>query len=156
MKLRGLVAAALVLCSAASLALAQSGIEKSSGEQYVPRLGDIMNLIQVRHAKLWFAGQAQNWDLAAFEVGQLRSSLSDAAVFYSGLPVGNVTTLGAAIESISGAIAAKDGKRFATGFSELTAGCNACHSSMERSFVVIRPPTDKMFGNQVFQPQGKK
>jgi hypothetical protein len=156
MKLRSLILTALALFSAASLALAQSGIEKSSGEQYVPRLGDIMNLIQVRHAKLWFAGQAQNWELAAFEIGQLRSSLSDAAVFYSGLPVGNVTTLGASIEQISGAIAAKDGKRFAAGFGELSAGCNACHSSMDRAFIVIRPPTDKMFGNQVFQPQGRK
>jgi hypothetical protein len=156
MKLRGLVAGVLVVCSVIPFAVAQPQFDRPRDEQYVPRLGDIMNLIQVRHAKLWFAGQAQNWDLAAYELDQLRTSLADAAIFYSGLPVSNVTTLGTSIEAISGAIAAKDGKHFASAVNELTAGCNACHSSMERGFVVIRTPTDAPFGNQIFRPQGRK
>ena len=125
MKLRGLVAGALVVCSVIPFAVAQPQFDKPSGEQYMPRLGDIMNLIQVRHAKLWFAGQAQNWDLAGYELEQLRTSLADAAIFYSGLPVNNVTTLGTSIQAISEAIAAKDNKRFASAVGELTAGCNA-------------------------------
>jgi len=156
MKLRGLIATAVMVCGAASLAVAQSGLDRSSNEQYVPHLGDIMNLVQARHAKLWFAGQAQNWDLAAYELRQLRVSLADAVVFYSGIPVGNVTTLATPIQSLSDAIAAKDGKRFAKAVGELTDGCNACHGAMQRGFVAIRIPTDKPFGNQVFQPQGKK
>ena len=156
MKLRGLMAAAVMVCGAASLAVAQSGLDRPSNEQYVPHLGDIMNLVQARHAKLWFAGQAQNWDLAAYELRQLRVSLADAVVFYSGIPVGNVTTLATPIQSLSDAIAAKDGKRFAKAVGELTDGCNACHGAMQRGFVAIRIPTDKPFGNQVFQPQGKK
>jgi|SRR4051812_3893158 hypothetical protein len=115
-----------------------------------------MNLIQVEHAKLWYAGEARNWDLAAYELTQLRAGLADAAVFYSGLPVSNVTTLAAPIGAISDAIAAKDGKRFAAGVADLTAGCNSCHGSMQRSFVVIRVPADKPFGNQVFQPHAGK
>src|SRR5262249_11168580 len=117
---------------------------------------DIMNLIQVAHAKLWFAGQARNWDLAAYELTKLESGLTDAAIFYSGLPVGNVTTFTAPIRSISDAIAAKDGKRFASAAAELTPDCNACPVSMQRRFVVIRTPTENPFGNQVFQPQGGK
>jgi hypothetical protein len=31
---------------------------------YTPGLGEIMTLTQMRHAKLWFAGQAGNWSLA--------------------------------------------------------------------------------------------
>jgi hypothetical protein len=156
MRLRGLIVAAVMVCGAASLAVAQSGLDKPSNEQYVPRLGDIMNLVQVQHAKLWFAGQAQNWELAAYELRQLKASLADAVVFYSGIPISNVTTLVTSIQSISDAVEAKDGKRFAKAVGELTDGCNACHSSMQRSFVAIRIPTDKPFGNQVFQPQGKK
>jgi hypothetical protein len=156
MRCRGLIAAAAVMvCGATSLAVAQSGLDRPSGEQYVPRLGDIMNLVQVQHAKLWFAGQAQNWELAAYELRQLRASLADAVVFYSGIPVGNVATLATPIQSISDAIDAKDSKRFTKAVSELTDGCNACHSAMQRSFVAIRIPTDKPFGNQLFQPQGK-
>ena len=146
------IAGVLLACSAVSLAAAQS---RSSADQYLPRLGDIMNLVQVRHAKLSFAGQAKNWDLASYELTQLRQSLADAAIFYSGLPVDNVTTLGKPIQSISDAIAAKDGKRFASALTELTAGCNACHASMDRGYVAIRMPTDKPFGNQDFRPQGR-
>ena len=156
MKLRGLAAALLIIGTAAPFALAQSGLGRPGGESYVPRLNDIMNLIQVEHAKLWFGGEARNWDLAAYELTQLSASLADAAVFYSGLPVSNVTTLAAPIRAISDAIAAKDSKRFAVAVGELTAGCNSCHETMQRSFVVIRIPTEKPFGNQMFQPPAKK
>jgi hypothetical protein len=155
MTYRKWVVGLLLACSAVSLATAQSLSARSNGDQYLPRLGDIMNLIQVRHAKLWFAGQAKNWDLAAYELTQLRQSLADAAIFYSGLPVDNVTTLGQPIQSISDAIAAKDGKRFASAVTELTSGCNACHTSMDRGYVAIRIPTEKPFGNQEFRPQGR-
>ncbi|WP_257168309.1 hypothetical protein [Bradyrhizobium sp. SRS-191] len=130
-------------------------VAPSNADQYLPRLGDIMNLVQVRHAKLWFAGQAKNWDLAAYELAQLKQSLADAAGFYSGLPVDNVTTLSQPIQSISDAITAKDGKRFASAVTELTSGCNACHATMERGYVAIRIPTEKPFGNQDFRPQGR-
>ena len=145
--------AGIVLAGAAvSLAVMPAA---SGAEQYLPRLGDIMNLVQVRHAKLWFAGQAKNWDLAGYELAQLKQSLSDAAAFYSGLPVDNVTTLSQPIQSISDAITAKDGKRFASEVTELTSGCNACHASMDRGYVAIRIPTEKPFGNQDFRPQGR-
>jgi hypothetical protein len=34
----------------------------------VPLLGDIMNAVQTRHMKLWFAGKAFNWELATYEL----------------------------------------------------------------------------------------
>ena len=34
---------------------------------YHPELGEQMLTIQIRHARLWFAGEAKNWTLAAFE-----------------------------------------------------------------------------------------
>lgn len=33
-------------------------------EGYFSGLGEIMTLQQMRHAKLWYAGKAFNWDLA--------------------------------------------------------------------------------------------
>ncbi|MGJ4947112.1 hypothetical protein [Bradyrhizobium sp. HKCCYLS20291] len=152
MKNRRWVVGAMLAGTALSLAVAPV---PSNADQYLPRLGDIMNLVQVRHAKLWFAGQAKNWDLAAYELAQLKQSLSDAASFYAGLPVTNVTTLGQPIQSISDAITAKDGKRFAAAVTELTSGCNACHATMDRGYVAIRIPTEKPFGNQDFRPQGR-
>lgn len=153
MKLRGLLGILLV-CMSPLLAIAQSG-RGGGGEQYVPRLGDIMEAAQLRHIKLWFAGKAQNWELAAYELRLIRASLEDAATLYTGIPVTNVTTMSAPIQSLAAAIEAKDTGKFAKAFGELTSGCNACHQSMGRGFVVMRVPTEQPFSNQLFAPQKK-
>lgn len=146
---------ALALMGAATAVAAQD-LKSPSADQYVPRLGDIMSAAQTRHQKLWLAGKAQNWELAAFELRQLKASLVEAAVLYSGIPVSNVTTLEPSLQATSDAIAAKDGRKFAKALGDLTEGCNACHRSMGRSFVVIKVPSDAQpFGNQQFAPQAK-
>jgi hypothetical protein len=138
-----------------SLISAQDLKSPSAGE-YVPRLGDIMSAAQTRHQKLWLAGKAQNWELAAFELRLLKASLVDAAVLYSGIPISNVTTLEAPLNSVAEAITAKDGKKFAKSVGDLTEGCNSCHRSMNRSFIVMRVPAEQQpFGNQQFPLQGK-
>ena len=159
MKLRGYIIALLMACSLAPLAIAQPGQSNLMGsqtnEQYVPRLGDIMNAVQTRHIKLWLAGKAQNWDLAAYELRQLKAGLLEAAVLYEGIPVSNVTTMTKPAQSISDAIDAKDFKRFTKAVGELTDGCNSCHQTMQRGFVAIQMPTASPFGDQSFAPQKK-
>ena len=155
MKQSGWVAALVLVCASVPLALAQQSLDTLSRDHYTPRLVSIMETAQTRHAKLWFAGKAQNWELAAYEVRQLEASLAEAAVMYSGLPVSNITTLATPLQSASEAIDAKDGGKFAKAFAEITDGCNACHRSLGRGFVVMRTPTDQPFGNQVFAPQKK-
>ena len=156
MKLRGYIVAVLMACSLTTLAIDQSGnVRAMSAEQFVPRLGDIMNNIQLRHIKLSFAGKARNWELAAYELGQLKAGLVEAAVMYEGIPVTDVTMMTSPLKAIDDAIAAKDGKRFGKLFGELTTGCNACHQSMSRGYIVMRVPTEQPFSNQVFPPQGK-
>ena len=140
----------------AATAVVAQDLKSPSADQYVPRLGDIMNAAQTRHQKLWLAGKAQNWELAAFELRQLRASLVEAALLYSGIPVSNVTTLEPSLQSTTDAIAAKDDRKFAKAVGDLTEGCNACHRSMGRSFVVIKVPSDPQpFANQQFAPQAK-
>jgi hypothetical protein len=137
----------------AATAVAAQDLKSPSADQYVPRLGDIMGAAQARHHKLWLPGKAQNWELAAYELRQLKANLVEAAVFYSGIPVGNVTTLEPSLQSMSDAIDAKDSRKFAKGLGELTEGCNACHRSLKRSFVVMKVPSDqKPFANQQFAP----
>ena len=159
MKLRGYIVALLMVCSLSPLAVAQSGQSNlnasPTNEQYVPRLGDIMNGVQTRHIKLWFAGKAQNWDLATYELRQLKAGLLEAAVLYEGIPVSNVTTMTNPVQSISDAIDAKDIKRFTKAVGELTDGCNSCHQTMRRGFIAIQTPTAAPFGDQSFAPQKK-
>jgi ornithine carbamoyltransferase len=154
---RGWFVALLMVCAPVPLAIAQSNLDAATtNEQYVPRLGDIMNAIQTRDMKLWFAGKALNWELAAYELRQLKAGLLEAAVLYEGIPVTNVTTMTAPVQSIADAIGAKDSRRFARATSELTAGCNACHRSMARGFIVMQTPTLSPFSDQSFAPQRKQ
>ena len=40
-------------------------------------LGEIMALQQMRHLKLWFAGSAADWELAAYELDELKEGFDD-------------------------------------------------------------------------------
>jgi hypothetical protein len=156
MKLRGYMVALLTVCSMTPLAIAQSTLEPMTTDHYVPRLGDIMNAVQSRHVKLWFAGKALNWELAAYELRQLKAGLGEAALLYEGIPVANITTMMTKpVQSVADAIEARDFRRFAKTFGELTDGCNVCHQSIERGFIVIQAPTVSPFSNQSFAPQKK-
>src|SRR3954470_12741667 len=54
------------------------GRQGSTGsDAYAPGLGEIMSLQQMRHAKLYFAGQAENWDLAAYELDEIGEGFDD-------------------------------------------------------------------------------
>jgi hypothetical protein len=155
MRLHKLLPAAVLACFAAPPAIAQSAAAVQV-EPYVPRLADIMNALQLRHLKLYFAARAQNWELADFELRQVRAGLAEAGTLYSGLPVTNITTLAAPVEALSDAVKAKDERKFMEAFGQLTNGCNACHQTMDRKFIVIAAPTQPPFSNQIFTPQGKK
>src|SRR3954449_3034629 len=101
---RGWLMVVLTIGALSSFALAQSGMQAATSEQYVPRLGDIMNAVQTRHMKLWFAGKALNWELATYELRQLKAGLLEAAVMYDGIPVSNATIMTSPVQSVAGAI----------------------------------------------------
>ena len=149
MKPHSLCVALVLLAGSASIGLAQS-------DKHTPRLSEIMGMAQTQHLKLWLAAKAQNWDLVAYEAQQLKTSLADAALLYDNLPVSNVTTLLPPLQSIVDAANAKNARNFANGMRELTDGCNACHRSLGRGFVVVQVPTDQqqpIFSNQRFTPE---
>jgi ABC-type glycerol-3-phosphate transport system permease component len=47
MKLRGYIVALLMVCSLTPLAIAQSGMNAPTTEQYVPRLGDLAAAVTI-------------------------------------------------------------------------------------------------------------
>ena len=120
---------------------------------HVPlQLGDVMTAVQWRHVKLWFAGKLENWDLARYELRQIRAGLEEAVTFYREIPVELVAATVDPIKAIDAAIDAKDGFRFAEGYNALTDACNACHVGTGRSFIVIQVPTASPLSNQSFAP----
>jgi len=150
---------AILAASAAAMttvAIAQSDFPPSPNAKYAPRLVETMNAAQLQHLKLWYAGKSKNWDLANFELRQLTNSLAEAAIFYPGIPVSNVTTMKDPLLSVADAITAGDNRKFAASMRGLTEACNACHASMQRGFIVIGIPTEHQPpANQIFAPGGK-
>src|SRR6185437_1694554 len=156
MKMRMYVLVLLVGVAPMALAVAQSSPEPMSQGNNLPRLGEIMLAKQWRHMKLWFAGKQRNWNLAAYELAQIRASLAEAATLYSNIPVGDIVIMAEPIHLIDKAIQSRDSAAFVNAFNKLTAACNACHREMGREFIEIRVPAESPFNNQAFPPPAKQ
>ncbi len=150
----------VVCVAAAAVALASARAEEAAaGEPYVPGLGEIMAATQMRHLKLWFAGEAGNWPLAAYEVDELEEGFADAASFHphhkdSPRPLTELIpefTAGP-VAALRKAIAARSGPDFVKGYDALTEGCNGCHAAAKFSFNVVVRPTSNPYANQAFAP----
>jgi hypothetical protein len=121
---------------------------------YKPGLGEFMSEIQVHHAKLWFAGKYQNWELANFEVGEIQEALNDIPKYCSDRP--EVKSLGMIMPvmyNLSNAIKEKNEAKFDSSFTVLTATCNDCHKATNHGFNLIKIPDAVPVPNQVFKPQ---
>jgi hypothetical protein len=142
--------AVLFAAHTASLAEENSGQPATS---YVPRLSDLMVVIQIRHSKLFYAASARNWPLANFEFEQLASTLREEDRYYP-KTVPTMTLVEEIASSVSEAIKAKDAAKFDRAFDEMTAGCNRCHAAADRAFIFIRRPSyPSAFSNQQYSPR---
>lgn len=149
---RTLLLAGITLCSAIARneANSQSSGSPAAAAQraavFSPGLDDLMTLlVQPRHIKLNSAGLEGNWELAAFELGELRSAfrrIAQAVPVYQGGGVQDAVQvlMVQQMDNLEAAIAAADASEFTRSFAQLTAGCNACHAYMEHPFLVIRVP----------------
>jgi hypothetical protein len=136
-----------VLCAAA----------QPAKEPYAPGLGEFMTATQLRHAKLWFAGKENNWDLAAYEIDEITEGLEDAEKQFptrEGLPVADMikANIDPAIEELKKAVEARSSAKFAAAFDQLTSACNTCHAGANKPFIRIQRPTSSPLSNQNFAP----
>jgi hypothetical protein len=114
--MKRIVISAVIMAASAMLATAQP-----AGAPYEPGLGEFMMATQLRHAKLWFAGKSRNWDLAAYEIDEIKEGLQDAARLHStvdGVPVADMikTIIDPRIERLEKAVDAKNNLQFAAAF----------------------------------------
>jgi hypothetical protein len=143
----------------ALFALTACGPKEPAPAPYVPGLGEIMTLNQMRHAKLWLAGDAGNWKLASYELDELEEGFHDVVEFHpthkdSPVPITAVVPeiTGIPLKKLHAAIAAKSRDDFAAAFDLLTHACNACHQATNFGFNVVKRPTANAFPNQDFAP----
>ena len=117
-------------------------------------------LVQPRHIKLYYAGVANNWELAAFELKELRAAFKRAAQVVPRYQENDVsialqTFIDPRLQALDAAIRVGNAKHFAEQFSELTAACNSCHTFMEHPFLIIKIPGTASGSAYVDQRFGK-
>jgi hypothetical protein len=125
-------------------------------ESYVPGLGDFMTAyVQPHHIKLWLAGSAGNWKLAAYEASELGETFEDISNYqaaWKSVPVAQLVkaNIEPALKTVDAAIAQHDAAAFKSAFGALTAACNACHKAAQHDFLDIKVPTSDPFSDQNF------
>jgi hypothetical protein len=145
----GAVATILAIGLAASRSVA-AGAETAPSPhatEYLPSISDLMiATIQPRHERLWRAGQDENWEFAAYELGNLRGAFNRLGHAY---PITHDISFPEMIASVTqqpfnelgSAIQAKDGTAFAKAYADLTDACNSCHQALNHGVVDIRVPS---------------
>lgn len=139
--------------------------QEVKGKGQLPHLADLMNeAMQVHHTKLWFAGHADNWVLADYEVRKIKETIEEiketivdiqtASAQWQRVPVGEMlTSVDSNLDALVKAIKAKDGTKFDTAYRGLTAACNACHARAGQAQIKIMVPLPEaasMFPDQDF------
>lgn len=148
---------ALLIGATGLLAACANLREHEQIAHYAPGLGEIMARCAVRHAKLWFAGQARNWALAAYEVDELHEGFEDAGKYHpthkhitQPIPSLIAKYMDQPLAELDLAVKTKNSQAFIENYDKLTVACNACHQSTEFGFNVVTRPGFNPFANQAF------
>ncbi|PYR44475.1 MAG: hypothetical protein DMF93_00185 [Acidobacteria bacterium] len=153
----------LVVCLAIVFAAACGGSQRGGGaagpaaDAFVPGLGELMSLQQMRHVKLWFAGQAANWELADYEVDELGEGFDDIVKFHPTHKDSPVAPRDAIprmvtqpLADVRAAVGRKDAEAFVRAYDALTAACNSCHQATNFAFNRVQRPESNPYPSQAF------
>ncbi|HLF35315.1 MAG TPA: hypothetical protein VI583_13815 [Cyclobacteriaceae bacterium] len=128
-------------------------LQKQLDKSYTPGFGEIMSGIQVHHAKLWFAGINENWELAEFEIHEIDEGLEDIMNFNIDRPESKVIPMiNPALDSVRVAIKNMNPGQFKNGYILLTNTCNECHKATNHQFNIVTVPKNLPVVNQDFNP----
>jgi hypothetical protein len=126
-------------------------LSKRIDSAYSPGLGEFMISIQLHHSKLWFAGKNENWELANFELAEIRETLEDIQHYNKDrIEIKELPMIFSPLDSIGSAIAIRNPTSFSRSYISLTNTCNSCHQLTKHSFNKIKIPEIPPVTDQVF------
>jgi hypothetical protein len=124
---------------------------------YRPGFGEFMSNVQIHHAKLWFAGQAENWKLADFELHEIIETIEALEQQLAQRKETQLLImLKPQLDSMNMDLQKKNVDIFKNRFIRLTAQCNECHRAVDFSFNVVKIPDTPPFSNQSFKAENEK
>jgi len=118
-------------------------------------LGQQMLELQIRHARLWQAGEAQNWLLTQFQLAELRESLKGvvelngehAALQPERLAKVLPAIMDPPLKQLQEAVDARDAGKFESAYDAVSGACNTCHKAADHGFLVIQRPKTPVLDN---------
>jgi heme exporter protein D len=137
-----------------SLKRAQADL--ASVKELAPGLGEYMSTIQLHAGKLWFAAKASNWDLAQYELDELKESMKAAKGLNAeknGIKISSVldSVLQTQVAELDKSIKSKSTAEFQKSYDATLSACNGCHTEAGYKFVHIVRPTTPPVTNQKWE-----
>jgi hypothetical protein len=119
--------------------------ELATEKNSMPGLGDYMTTIQLHVGKLWFAAKASNWELANYELDELKETMEAAKALNAeknGVKISGVldSVLQTQVAELATSIERKSPAEFRNSYDETLSACNGCHTESGYGFIhIIRP-----------------
>ena len=135
--------------------------ESAALKASAPGLGEYMSTIQLHAGKLWFAAKAANWDLAGYELDELKETMEAAENLdeeKNGVKISPVldSVLKTQIPALEETLKAKNAAKFQKAYDETLAACNGCHADAGYKFIHVVRPAAPPVTNQRWEPEPQK
>jgi hypothetical protein len=144
---------------AQTTAALRDSLQKLNGEldslkERMPGLGEYMTTMQLHMAKLWFAVQAANWELASYELGELQETMEGAEALHA---FKNKVDISSVLQSVresqtvlmGQSIGERKLHNFTSAYDQTLAACNGCHRPAGKGFIhIIRPKAPPVTNQQ--------
>ena len=140
--------------------LKRTQADLASSKELAPGLGEYMTTIQLHAGKLWFAAKAANWQLAQYELDELKETMEAAKGLNAeknGIKISNVldSVLQTQLPELDKSIKSKSQTQFQRSYDETLSACNGCHESAGYKFIHIIRPSAPPVTNQKWEMSQK-
>lgn len=141
-------------------ALKSSQASLAAVKESAPGLGEYMTTIQLHMSKLWFAAKAANWELAEYEVGELKEAMEVARglnAVKNGAQISNLldAVLQTQVAELEDSLKHKSLPAFQKSYDETLTTCNGCHGESGFKYIQVVRPTVSPVSGQKWEPAGK-
>jgi hypothetical protein len=132
----------------------------AAAKESVPGLGEYMTTIQLHAGKLWFAAKISNWELAQYELDELKETMEAAKGLNAeknGVKISGVldSVLQAQVAQLAESIKRKSSAEFQKSYDETLSACNGCHAEAGYKFIHIVRPSSPPVTNQRWEMSAK-